>query len=224
MARRSPTPSARPTARPIAWRATSGSSRPPAASHASSRPAARTAAPDGRPTANASPSSPRAAGRSRSTSSALVGGEATKLTSLSGGADNIVWSPDGASARLHVAGVPRLQRRRVQRDAREGTGRQSREGARLRPAALPALDGMERRPPRTPVRRPGWPAAPRRTSRPAPTTTCRRCSARVRTRSRSRQTARRSPSWRSPTRWKPPAPTATSSPCRRTAARQAQSD
>ncbi len=27
----------------------------------------------------------------------LVGGEATKLTSLSGGADNIVWSPDGAA-------------------------------------------------------------------------------------------------------------------------------
>ena len=85
----------------------------------------------------------------------LVGGEATPFTSLSGGADNIVWSPDGATLAFTSRCLPRLQGRGVQRDAREGTGRQSSEGARLRPAALPALDAVERRPPRTSLRRPG---------------------------------------------------------------------
>ena len=140
----------------------------------------------------------------------LTGGEPTKLTSLDGGADQIVWAPDGKTPGLHLVGVARLRRRRVQqaqdRGQREGPG----ESADLRRPALPPLDRLGHRSTVAPVHG-GRAAARRETSRRAPATTCRPCNVKGRIRSRSRRMAARLPLSRSPTQWRPSAPTATSS-------------
>ncbi len=48
----------------------------------------------------------------------VAGGEASRLTSVSGGAANEIWSPDGKSIAFVRESVSRLRRRCVQREAR----------------------------------------------------------------------------------------------------------
>ena len=86
---------------------------------------------------------------------ALVGGEATPLTSLSGGADQMVWSPDGTSIAFSSRVYADCKDDACNATTREATRTEQGEGARCRPAPLSPLDAMERRPARSSVRRAG---------------------------------------------------------------------
>ena len=70
----------------------------------------------------------------------LEGGEATQVTSLSGGADNELWSPDGKWIAFISGVYPDCKDDacNAQRDA--ATRKEQSESARLRKAALPALE------------------------------------------------------------------------------------
>ena len=127
---------------------------------------------------------------------------------LSGGADNIVWSPDGQTIAFTSEVYPDCRTTRATPKRDEGARRRIPSRPHLRRAALPPLDSVERGQAPSPVRR----AVDRRhgagSDCPAPTTTCRRRSAKARTRLRSRPTTGRSASRPSSIGWRRRARTA----------------
>ena len=126
-----------------------------------------------------------------------------KVTSLSTGADNEFWSPDGKSIAFISSVYPDCKDDACNAARDAAKGKKQSEGARLRKAALSATG--PRGPTASAAIFSSWPpaAARRATSRPAPTTMCRRSASAARKQSPSRPTARNSASPRTPTRTKP---------------------
>ncbi len=71
---------------------------------------------------------------------ALEGGEATRLTSISTGADNELWSPDGKTVAFVSSVYPDCKDDACNAAARRGERKKQGEGARLRKTFVSALE------------------------------------------------------------------------------------